>query len=87
MSDHTPGPWRWNECGECWLQGGDGCSILHVDPYGNDVPEGADRLLIAAAPDLLDALVTLVRATDGHASSYIERNLAVAAVAKAMGAA
>lgn len=60
MSRHTPGPWTWSECGDCWLEGGDGSTIMHVDVDGNTcVYRGEPNAhLIAAAPDLLEACQT-----------------------------
>lgn len=60
---HTPGPWHWEPHGECWLLGGTNDApetVFHVDPDGNAVPDAANRSLIAAAPDLLEALEGLI---------------------------
>jgi hypothetical protein len=55
---HTPGPWAWNDIAYCWLEGGDGTTILHVDDGENTCPfrSDANACLIAAAPELLEAL-------------------------------
>lgn len=64
---HTPGPWFWNdrdqlvgELWEDWIGEGDPedmqrAVIVETDS-GHYAPYGADRLLIAAAPDLLETL-------------------------------
>lgn len=60
MSKHTPGPWYWDfdRDGLASLRsdhGDDGPIMIDVDCY----PDVADRALIAAAPDLLEALETI----------------------------
>ena len=86
MSKHTPGPWEWNKYG----------ALLHEDEIvlgidGGcrrcDYPNEANARLIAAAPDLLEAL-TLLESTCGE--GWLEMNnpirvLARAAIAKAKG--
>lgn len=58
---HTPGPWTWEcESGE-WpdhaLIGRDGDSVMSWDfDLGFSFGEAADQHLIAAAPDMLEAL-------------------------------
>lgn len=70
MSKHTPGPWMWS--GD-HLYGGEGAldcviesGIAYGDPYVSVKHE--DRTLIAAAPDLLEAVgwlaVELVRSCE-----------------------
>ena len=71
MSEHTPGPWRAYKIPggvHCVrrvepLLGPDGGAILwsRVRPMGDEV-DAANASLIAAAPDLLDAL----KAAEGH---------------------
>lgn len=58
MSDkpkHSPGPWRWT-----WhtrsLFDAEGCGIAYVDV----MPRDADARLIAAAPELLNALKVMI---------------------------
>lgn len=63
----TPGPWFWNE--ERWLvETLDGDRVFKAfDPY-DDVdrePIAKDMRLAAAAPELLKALVALLRESDG----------------------
>lgn len=67
---HTPGPWKTIEHG--WSQTGiyaDGAQIAIIDIYDEATEENQNELeartaanarLIAAAPDLLDALKTVV---------------------------
>ena len=66
MSKFTPGPWRFSGFSSPfgWLEGSDGETIWHVDDYGNTLPDEADARLIAAAPDLYDALSLLVAQLD-----------------------
>lgn len=57
MNKHTPGPWSWvvlNVSPACQLVGSDGTTILTAT--ANDGCE-ADDSLIAAAPELLEALL------------------------------
>ena len=58
----TPGPWKWNEHGYCWLEGADGSSIFHVDDYDNVCPHRNDSnaRLISASPDLYEALKAVI---------------------------
>ena len=79
MSKYTPGPWKWaGDPGESDLMHGsmikgncDSCVMryekyegLWFSDYGVDSRDVANALLIAAAPDLLEALESLVRAVD-----------------------
>jgi hypothetical protein len=65
---------------ECRVFMGDGGISLHR------VPNGVERArLIAAAPDLLAALVALRSATPGTATQKAARRQADAAIAKATG--
>lgn len=53
MNRHTPGPWEIREC-QC---GAPTCDRWHLHhPYGVSGLDIADAALIAAAPDLLEAL-------------------------------
>lgn len=66
MTEHTPGPWRWY--GTNFLDAGtvdEPTTILNIGfgydgLFGGDPPNEADALLIAAAPDLLEALQSLI---------------------------
>ena len=91
MSGHTPGPWEWED-GEyvLWAQGGR--KIIDTAPYEGmwivAENEEANARLIAAAPDLLEALDNLYwLATENerlgvHKETY---DKAQAAIAKATG--
>ena len=76
MSGHTAGPWRVNP-GAGEVRGGDWNVIVA------DVASDADARLIAAAPDLLDAVVRLLDAVarGDHKAKAIDA--ARAAIAKA----
>ena len=90
---HTPGPWQWGQRnGSPWpvLQSGDpdaGWIAMTA------APDGPDARLIAAAPDMLDALmqatILLKHACDGHAleSQYAVEtaDAMTAAITKAIG--
>lgn len=62
MSNHTPGPWEWG-VHFCGLHGLNGRAILEFEDYEGMRFEGsdADANLIAAAPDLLEALDRLTK--------------------------
>lgn len=60
---HTPGPWRFNNAlGETWtICDSFGESLMGAETYYPWVPDAeADWRLIAAAPDLLEALQALI---------------------------
>jgi hypothetical protein len=92
MSQHALGPWKlWQE-GTDIMVIGDGSHIATV-PIGSRVDEPSDRAnarLIAAAPELLDALRELTIAAeaagwDVDAANAPILNAARAAIAKATG--
>ena len=94
MSKHTTGPWAWQEgtpiisCqwnGRYHVIAGVECKTLawHEDANCAGREAGANARLIAAAPDLLDALITLVDCVDGNYKDVTD--LARAAIAKATG--
>lgn len=78
---HTPGPWEISECGGCdvWdILNDDLDSPLTAHCYGSVVEGGieheSDARLIAAAPDMLEALHRLIAqctllAMSGHGNS------------------
>ena len=105
---HTPGPWKADLCLEGWgiheVQRADGAGIARLaemqTAFAPDDKEGiANALLIAAAPDLLEALRAARRAMqeaevawcDGTPSAPVELLNAIsdaqAAIAKATGGA
>lgn len=102
MSGHTPGPWRFGNASEDQrlVLGEDGGYVCNVQIYQTprymgqlDEPEReANALLIAAAPDLLEALQKLVDCCDdsdgaqyGTLGTSFVRSIATAAIAKATG--
>ena len=95
---HTPGPWKWSDQYETGddrptfsLIGEGGYGILSCDGVENSpqcLHDEANARLIAASPDLLDALTKLVNgASSGNSptSAALLKN-ARAAIAKATGA-
>ena len=84
---HTPGPWEDvgpNEEGERCIFGGDDSGVAVTIPVGNpDMNEArsiANARLIAAAPELLEAIKGVVRIADRNT---VEFDAARAAIAKA----
>lgn len=83
---HTPGPWRVDPDYPWDIQNADGSlEIASVNPYrredGEDGEVGdADARLIAAAPDLLEALRVIAESDITNA-----RKVALSAIAKAEG--
>jgi hypothetical protein len=87
-TEHTPGPWEWHFSGTAgrWsLSGNGGAGVQAGGPP--DSPLSADQRLIAAAPDLYQALKTLV-AEIGDDMRYERKDVCDAvdaALAKASG--
>lgn len=85
----TPGPWRVNTIGEHW----NNPTLVHLEvTYGTDgecvcdtVYRREDADLIAAAPELLEALETLVVFTTPTKRNAAVLNKAYAAIQKATG--
>ena len=93
MSKHTPGPWRvvdsWNDH---MVEGQNGEEIIWQDgPHNTPTINEANARLIAAAPDLLEALedlILLAQAVMHENGGYMvddELSDARAAIAKAKG--
>jgi gentisate 1,2-dioxygenase len=89
MSKHTPGPWKivdaWNDH---MVEGQNGEEIIWQDgPHGTPTINEANARLIAAAPDLLEALENLADYVDERAGDNECRPIenARAAIAKAKG--
>ena len=86
MSKHTPGPWQ-------WTQHFDPTISIYKDGFGQiarlyDSSAGtgkANARLIAAAPDLLDALQSIIEDIDSEFGTDCDYNKARAAIAKATG--
>ena len=98
---HTPGPWHLEEMGynssSYYIRGssesGDRLTIgkgavAHI-PRSTVNPMEANARLIAAAPELLEALAEIVSAADGEGWNQLDPSLskARAAIAKATGGA
>lgn len=99
MSKHTPGPWialnthdiftalgaKNAEGTECFAD--DGWHIADVDQGDLNLDEmRANARLIAAAPELLEALVNLLKVHEGEGGTkYHAGDIARAAIAKATG--
>ena len=83
---HTPGPWQ-------WTQHFDPTISIYKDGFGQiarlyDSSAGtgkANARLIAAAPDLLDALQSIIEDIDSEFGTDCDYNKARAAIAKATG--
>lgn len=93
MSKHTPGPWIVSSQHNDWHDKMDGvivrsCNNDEIRPAGAQTlgDEMADLLLIAAAPDLLEALRQIVEQHGQWNNGIWAANIARAAIAKATGA-
>ena len=80
MHKHTPGPWRFYKC-PCGM---DGCRQYKVSVQGSVGFDEADARLIAAAPDLLNALEMIMAGVAGCERDP-EYEAARAAIAKVKG--
>jgi hypothetical protein len=73
-AQHTPGPWTIGDCGQ--IIGADGKSVAFAaasrmtieDVDADNGPASANARLIAAAPELLEAALSLKAAEDAHAN-------------------
>jgi len=85
VQGHTPGPWSYNEAGlpSLSLYGSDNKGLWHMSR--TDAENKANCLLIAAAPELLEALQDMLRLADAEGWEGFPK--ARAAIAKATGAA
>lgn len=96
--NHTPGPWRFNDNTQWWKTnpysvtvrkpGVSSATVANIPERATITPEErqANARLIAAAPDLLEALQTLpqsLAATDEDLNRWTEK--ARAAIVKATG--
>ena len=85
MSKHTPGPWGYAWAGGIALVFQKGEATIASIPYDddNEIPQvEANARLIAAAPDLLEALQGVLRVAD---RATVEFDAARAAIANAIG--
>ena len=94
MGKHTPGPWnatKFNpatgEIDDCYLYVEPGISVIERKVKGRDQHDTANAILIAAAPDLLEALERLVSAARDVDHGYMDQAIdnAESAIAKARG--
>lgn len=84
MSGHTKGPWAVAE-DDNDIVAADGTYITYYGGGMNPIERREDAILIAAAPDLLEALEDLVRHQEvlGRHNTIIDK--ALSAIAKARG--
>ena len=63
MSEHTPGPWEEfiDERGEVWVSGSNGWVCYIGDMEDTTAEDHYNARLIAAAPDLLEALKEIAK--------------------------
>ena len=88
MSKHTPGPWRANFAigGAAYVFGGDRNFALVFNEWQDKANQEANARLIAAAPELLEALERLRDAEKAPRSEWIAALAnADSAIAKAKG--
>lgn len=91
MSKHTPGPWFYTTEGKdaYGIVEQDGTNIMHMQTLQNSIGARhmeANMRLIAAAPDLLDALSLLVAGIEDSVSpTFIPLAKARDAIVKATG--
>jgi hypothetical protein len=90
MSKHTPGPWRVGAPGPngCHTVGTEGGLMTAMVAHSINHPEQAsqaiaDARLIAAAPELLEALQAILNSVPFHHGHKGAHDAAVAAIAKA----
>ncbi len=85
MSKHTPGPWTIRESAtHITVVGANNETIFHDDKRCPSVPE--DARLVAAAPELLEALKLAAKINPyGSVENAAARDAARAAIAKAVG--
>jgi hypothetical protein len=88
---HTPGPWLTTESTEHWgrvnvtIQAAFTANDIATAWQGNTETNRANARLIAAAPELLDALELISTATDRGFGIDYAKGCARAAIAKARG--
>lgn len=83
---HTPGPWRIERTHDLWLEIRNGHGL--VSTMVADCVADRDANLIAAAPDLLEALQGFLVMTEGQSIYHFmepQQKAAKAAIAKALG--
>jgi hypothetical protein len=88
MNTHTPGPWKIEENldqGNIDIRSDDIYRFYIAEVWGGMDAHKANAHLIAAAPDLLEALEALVKQAEGHKAVGVYWDEARAAIAKAKG--
>jgi len=89
MSKHTPGPWRYEEFGPNVIikaTKNPMLSVVHSLYQESREQTEANAHLIAAAPELLEALENLLKVHEGEGGTqYHAGDMARAAIAKAKG--
>lgn len=85
MGEHTKGPWKATKFNpvtgavdDCYLYVEPGIAVIERKVKGRDQNDAANALLIAAAPDLLEALVyarRFLRKAD-HDTDYVDAIIA-----------
>lgn len=87
QAKHTPGPWHVNDDKGCrWIETSKDDVIARIckDSCSREIFD-ANASLIAASPDLLDALKGLLEITDFHELFGSKTEAARAVIAKATG--
>lgn len=86
MSGHTPGPWTIQ--GNCSVKAPDGWTVAMAWPHPKvDGPMAKNARLIAAAPELLEALILARKALHGLADPKFVSAVCDELITKATGAA
>lgn len=60
-TQHTPGPWFHGDTGQIWSNE-HRIGVAYLTDYAKRLPQEANAKLIAAAPEMLDALKALMHA-------------------------
>ena len=83
---HTQGPWHVEQSGSIYAKDEFIGIALDGKPWGKALPQEANARLIAAAPELLNALRLLMEFSSGIGSHYsIAYNIAEKLIAKIEG--
>lgn len=77
FGSHTPGPWQVSPFGNVWAPRNRHAIVAKLDPERavDDAQLAANARLIAAAPDLLDALKRLIAAEDASIEKFTSREI------------
>lgn len=92
MNKHTPGPWnatKFNpvtgDIDDCYLYVEPGIAVIERNVRGRDQHDTANSRLLAAAPDLLEALSEIINDGGKFVMTNETHRKARAAIAKARG--